>query len=601
MATLAQELESGPVTVADLLGDQRLFQVPLYQRHYVWSEEQLTALWKDIDELLDGSAEIRFLGALVLQLHRASNARQPGHYYVIDGQQRITTMFLLLAAIAYIAQEMGYTDLAETIGTSYLLITKKKAEHQPKISPAYPDRRQFNDVLKYLDRPKARLEKTYGADEGKLGYAFLSLSEGVERRVREIALEIEGGSRQAGDDVEPSDQPYLHQALDYFLDLITELIEFIEITLDERHDPNEVFDRLNTAGQPLGVSDLVRNDVFRRLQDDPENADQIYHHDWLEFEESFGAGEAGIDLHNNYYWPFAVATNPTTSRARMFKDLQKRWDKKFVGLSGTEPATAIIGDLKQYVPSYLAIAADKRPGGISEAAWTSVRQLSAANLPTTSYPFFIMLLSANLNGDCSDHDIIANCKIVESFMVRRALIGIEPTGLYAIFKDLWTKSEGVPELVREHITSRTIEFPSDERVLERSVDQAVYGGRIVRFVIGEYEKSLQAPSPDPLGDLPEITIDHVMPQDHSGDWASDVSAEDHERLVHTWGNLVPLSNTSNSLKGNKGFSFAKKLLEKETKFLSAREVLEQTTWTASKIEERGRALAEWATTRWADG
>ena len=121
---------------------------------------------------------------------------------------------------------------------------------------------------------------------------------------------------------------------------------------------------------------------------------------------------------------------------------------------------------------------------------------------------------------------------------------------------------------------------------------------MARVGIGEYEKSLQAPSPEPLTDLPEITIDHVMPQIRSGDWTSAISAEDHERLIHTWGNLVPLSNKANSLKGNKGFNFAKELLQKETKFLSARAVLEKTDWTASKIEERGRALAKWATTRW---
>ena len=595
MPTKKQELESGPVTVGDLLGDQRRFQIPLYQRHYVWSEEQLTALWKDIDELLDGSAEIRFLGALVLQLHQASTAREAGRYYVIDGQQRITTMFLLLAAIAWIAQSEGYPDLTETIEKTYLLLTKKKSEHQPKISPAYPDRRQFNDVMKSLEYPPALLDPPHGTDAGKMRDAFLSLASEVEQRVNRIALEIEEGSRPA---VEGSEDPYLHQALDYFLDLVLEMVEFIEITLDERHDPNEVFDRLNTAGQPLAVSDLVRNDVFRRLQDDPSAADQIYHHNWLEFEESFGKGEIGIELHNDYYWPFAVATNPATSRARMFKDLQRRCDGKVVGLSGTAPALEIIKDLEQYVPAYLAVAAGDRPDGVSESVWTSIRQLSAANLHTTSYPFFIVLVTANLNGDCSDDNVAKTCEIVESFMVRRALIGLEPTGLRAIFKDLWTKSKGVPKEVRKHITSRTIEFPSDETVLERSVEQEIYGGRIAKFVIGQYEKSLQATSPDPLTDLPEITIDHVMPQDRSGGWSSTVSAEDHERLQHTWGNLVPLSNKANSLKGNKGFSFAKELLEKETKFLSARAVLEETTWTASKIEERGRALAKWATKRW---
>jgi hypothetical protein len=585
MPTKSQELDSGEVSFGELLSDNILFQVPLYQRNYVWGEGQLEDLWKDIDELLEGTAEVRFLGALVFQLAESGNTRKPTKYIIIDGQQRVTTMFLLATAMASVAQEQGYDELSNSIVTSFLLSDRRQTRDEPKLIPAFPDYKQFNDILSFLENPKPRLRTPFGKDTGNLVDAFLILCEGVRSRAQRI-------SDQLSSETENPEEKISEEALQKFEEILTSGIQFIEITLDERHDPNEVFHRLNTAGLPLNVADLVRNEVFRRIQTELSEADKIYHQDWIQFETSLGK------LHSSYFWPFALAENPSTTKSRMFKDLQYKWGENTKDMSGPSAARAIIKDLNKYVASYLAVAANNRPSGISGNTWDSLVRLGRANLPTVAYPFFLPFIDAVMAEEIDDDVAVQTCEVIESFLVRRALCGHEPTGLHAVFKDLWKNSAGDPKKVRESVVTKTIIFPNDEMVKESVLVRSMYSSKITPFLLEEYEKSLQENQIESLRVLPVMTIDHVMPQERSGEWASIVSEEVHERLKHTWGNLVPLSQAANSSKNNKGWEDTKALLAGETKFETVKEVLKCEVWDETSIHSRSESLSNWAIGRW---
>ncbi len=178
------------------------------------------------------------------------------------------------------AQESNYPELSESIASRQLLLTTKIDTNKPKITPTYRDLQQFNDVLQFIEKPTPVLLPFHGSPTGLVLDAFATLSQGVRDRIETIAAEIEAGSREIEIDEKDTagDGSSLHFALDFFHDLVMERIEFIEIFLDDRHDPNEVFERLNSAGQPLDEADFVRNDVFQRIPADPDLASQIYHH-----------------------------------------------------------------------------------------------------------------------------------------------------------------------------------------------------------------------------------------------------------------------------------------------------------------------------------
>ncbi len=104
---------SDSATVHEIFQGEVLYRAPLFQRHYVWSKEQLETLWADIDTVLEESSSSRFLGALVLKPYQDRTATKPQAFWIIDGQQRLTTFYLLIVACAYRAEALGNFDLAK--------------------------------------------------------------------------------------------------------------------------------------------------------------------------------------------------------------------------------------------------------------------------------------------------------------------------------------------------------------------------------------------------------------------------------------------------------------------------------------------------------
>jgi hypothetical protein len=209
----------------------------------------------------------------------------------------------------------------------------------------------------------------------------------------------------------------------------------------------------------------------------------------------------------------------------------------------------------------------------------------------------MQLLTAQSLQEAEIVDVQDCLRIIESFLVRRGLRGIEPTGLHAIFKGMWDVAGSDPRKVRKAIVSRTVAFPSDEELQDAILTWPVYSRKVLPYAMREYERDMS--TVDVLQVLPPITIDHVMPQSHKGDWAEAVSKTDFDRLVDTWGNLVPLSGPANSAKNSKSWSEARKLLESETVFSSTKQVyMHHDVWDATAIEVRSMAIASWALDRW---
>ena len=139
-------------------------------------------------------------------------------------------------------------------------------------------------------------------------------------------------------------------------------------------------------------------------------------------------------------------------------------------------------------------------------------------------------------------------ELVEVFLVRRALCGIEPTGLHAVFKKLWEDCAGnvTVEKAKSAIKSHTtVTWPGDDFVKERVQTRKLYGTTICKYFILEYDLSLGGDQPK---DVPHV--EHVMPQSRK-QWADIVSSEEHKRYLHTAANLLPLSKKMNETVSSK--------------------------------------------------
>jgi hypothetical protein len=387
-------------------------------------------------------------------------------------------------------------------------------------------------------------------------------------------------------------------------DVLLDQLEFVEIRLGDEHDPNEVFDRLNKEGVRLGIIDLVRNEVLKRLGGDAKLAMQLYSQEWKPFEESFHSETAK----SGYFYPFALTIDSGITKAKTFSTLTKRWNamlKKSEGtakeelnseLKAKEELKEIMADLRTHLSSYNAIASG-RLAQVDEELREHMRRLVDLNSPTVTYPYLMQLLTAHSSGLAGTDDVILCLRIIESFLVRRGLRGIEPTGLHAIFKKMWGVAGADPKAVRKAIVSSTVVYPNDDDVRTAITSDNLYKRKVCRYVLAEYERHVS--TGDVLEFLPEMTIDHVMPQTQKGAWLETVSKADFDRLVNTWGNLVPLSSGANSTKGAMDWEQAKKLLSTETVFSSTKQVYaHHEEWNAETIEARSGNIAIWALDRW---
>ncbi len=262
--------DSNAITIHELLHDRSIYQMPLFQRRYQWSEAlELSKFWEDLSSVLDDEVDISFLGAIVLQIEREGSAKRSRIYTVIDGQQRITTFYLFICAIVDYAYRNGYKDTANDLVKQYLSSSLSAEQGDAKLIPTFQDNSNFNEVIKSIDGLQINLLPDTGMNDGPMILAFLYFAEVLESTLSQVSEE----DREC--------------ELERLFTTLLERMEVVQIVLDKSHNANEVFDRLNTAGRPLGTIDLVRNELFQTVSESYEKARQLYSKKWEPFEKSF--------------------------------------------------------------------------------------------------------------------------------------------------------------------------------------------------------------------------------------------------------------------------------------------------------------------------
>lgn len=332
MAT-TEQLAADPVTLHQLFSADNILRCPLFQRPYVWKSDNIKRLWDDIDSVLEGQCDVRFLGALVFDNESASTSSSPGLYWVIDGQQRLTTLYLSLCALALVAREAGSNEASDSLADEYLLSRKSTSRHKPKFSPTLRDTRQFNQVVLGALGDKARVSQATeaGDSSGALSQAY----ELIKKEVRTKCLDV--------------DLKVSIELVSKLREVLLEKLEFVEIRLGQKHDANEVFDRLNKEGARLGIVDLVRNEVLKRLKDDASMAEEVYSSKWKPFEEKFES----VESMEGYFFPHALTRDSSITKSRTFISLAKRWSHSYNPTTPPgEQISEIMKDLREHTEIY---------------------------------------------------------------------------------------------------------------------------------------------------------------------------------------------------------------------------------------------------------
>lgn len=296
------------------------------------------------------------------------------------------------------------------------------------------------------------------------------------------------------------------------------------------------------------------------------------------------------DSFDKYFFPYAIIKEPNINNADLFRGLRKIWGKT------TNPED-IIRTLDYYTTPFIAISSGTYPETYCNEVKLKLQKLYSSKSPTSIYPFVMKLLKEYELGNLAEQNTIESLEVIESFLVRRSVSGIEPTGLLALFRTIWNVTGGKPnkDSLIEAIKKRgTIEWPDDERFKTAILSRGIYSSHIIRYVIREYELSYGS-------DVPEnyFWIEHIMPQTLNKVWKKVISNEEHQNVVHTWGNLIPLTREMNQGLSQSEYAIKRDEFKNHSVFASSRDLAKDyDEWNKDTILDRSNKIANWALGGW---
>jgi len=565
-------------TLDEFFREADLIQIPLFQRQYIWSQREFLELQKDIEQVKEDIDSSQFLGAIVSYL----NSRQAGSVFgrlkkisIVDGQQRILTLYIYIIAIVEILAKNGNKEDALDIVKNHILIQSRRGlDVNTRIIPSYADSAQFRIILDRISTPEIlqeELEDTRILPPRPSGNSNGRLLTQYNRIRRYLQNEV---------DKEPERG---NEFLTNIFEIVFNKLTFVHLMLNDASVAPKIFERLNYRGIPIGTIDLVRNEVFSSLMDHPTDAERIYHFTWKPYVDNFHGTE------NGFFFPYCLIHNSSTKKSELFTELRNIWNGK--------TPEQIIEHMTTYQDPYNAIDST---GKFLENQEISKRldRLVRMKRPSSIYPFVMSLLIAYQNHDISESQCTDLLDVIESFLVRRAIIGYEPTGLHALFKGLWQEldDKNIQSFIQAVSDRPTIQWPNDEEFMEAVKNRPLAKTRICNYLLVEFDKDLPGDNPNSLP-----TIEHILPNSYNSEneWGEIFSIEDHRELKDIWANLVPLSVPLNSSLQVSPYSRKRERYLAESMFKTPRNLAtDYDTWTVEDIRNRANRISEWALNQW---
>jgi hypothetical protein len=567
---------------AELLEQNCQFVIPPFQRPYTWKKKHLDQLKIDIDGVVDNEESVHFMGAIIDDARQGQGATDIKTYEVIDGQQRLTTVYILLCAAVSVYLKIEQIDDALDLAERYIFLRRRNQLHT-KVIPSMTDRQDMNVILGNLLIEGLQDERTFKDQQ----FQLLSKTESTGQIAKNYAA-FKTMLRLVHSE-------YGIERLRSVVEVALTALHVVEIVVSDPAAGPKIFDSLNSQQAPITTGDLVRNEIFSKVAlTDSTLAIKLDGDLWTPFYASFKRdGSNERDVFDKFFFPFGLTKNSGLRKNEVFVYLQKEWKTK-------NPAE-IISDLKAYSTPYQDVVFGENKSNFGDK--NLVAQVLNFNLmksPSVALPFLMSVLVATQKGEITEKVAQSMLFEVEIFLVRRALCSIEPTGLHAVFKRLWTALDGThtPEQVRTQLKSeKTVEYPDDSKVL-KSFDGPLYGKGVARYFLWTFEKSMKGDQHS-REDFKGYWIEHVLPQTLEEDAWSDFTKDEHKRLVDLAGNLVPLTSEMNGNLGQKAYDLKRPIIKDDSKYKSARNLAESHgSWKPADLLSRNEAMAKWAVSHW---
>lgn len=529
------------------------FVIPIYQRTYSWSRPQCEQLWNDIVKAgTDESIPGHFIGSVVYiekGIYQVSSVNQ---LLVIDGQQRLTTLSLLLLALAkYFEEKEGAGDKTKKkLLNYYLLNSEEDATQKYKLYLTQTDKETYFSFLEESDLPKDFSPRIVE------NYKFF------EESIKKSNLEPEE-----------------------ILNGIHKLF-IVDVSLDRNYDnPQLIFESLNSTGLDLSQADLIRNYIL--MGQEPKLQEELYKKYWFPMEQSYGYE------YNSYFDRFMRDfLTIKTGSIPVMRDVYKEF-KKYLISKRDVSMTEIVKEIKNYSDLYVTMAFARSDDRDINEAFNDIIELKVE----VAYPFLIQVFSDYTQNIITKESFLEILRSVESYVFRRVVVGIPTNSLNKTFANLYKEISKEDYLNSYHAIMNLKDsyrrFPTDEEFKKEFVIKDFYNFRNRNYLL----RKLENYGRKELVKVEEYTIEHILPQNKnlSKEW-KEMLGENWESIqkkyLHTIGNLTltgynpELSDKPFLEKRNMSGGFK----DSPIRLNNDLALLEQ--WNEEEILKRGNRLAE---------
>jgi len=563
----ATNFDTKNATYRQLMGNGLTYRIPRFQRDYSWTEEEWEDLWTDLQaSLKNGGEPAHYMGYLVLQ------TRDDKYFDVIDGQQRLTTLSLIvLATLKNLGRLLGTNSdngrRAEQIRQTYIgYLDPVSLVSRSKLSL---NRNNDNYYQTYLVALADTLpQRNIRASETGLRKAF----EWFDRKVtHHVAQSTDRGL-----------------ALASFVEAMSDKLFFTVITVADELNAYKVFETLNSRGVRLSSTDLLKNYLFSVLHRETQ-----HEHEMKSLEDRWEniVGRLGSESFPDFLRIHWNSRNPLVRQTELFKTIRSYVKDRAM-------AFALLRDIEADVETYLRLTQPET----TEATSPLQDGLTTLKLFNVTQPYPFLLAAARLAGMTpQDFDQIVRACAIVSF--RYNVIGsLSPSEQESAF------NKAAVEMARGErtTTARVIEslaaiYPADSTFKAAFADKSIptqssRKKRIVRYILCRIEEHYSK-SGIAAFESDAYNLEHLLPQNPGEGW-SDFNDEQLEVLVFRLGNTTLLRTVANRDAGNVDYP-SKRLTYSESQFAITRKIAEDNAeWTPERIAARQQWMAAQATAIW---
>lgn len=538
------------------------FVIPIYQRTYSWTDKQCRQLWDDI--LRAGSSDtiaVHFIGSIVYVEQGLSQVTHQAPLLVIDGQQRLTTVSLLIEALARALGDGEPIDgfSAAKLRHYYLSNPLESGDRYFKLLLSQTDNASLKAVIKHTEQPpEPSLRVTQN---------FKLFTELLAEQQGNLAPVCRGLAK----------------------------LVVVDIALSRDQDnPQLIFESMNSTGKELSQADLIRNFILMGLE--PGLQTRLYEEYWRPMEQDFGQEAYGtqFDSFMRHYLTVRTGDIPREREVyEAFKDYSRTTPVQGAGIE------ALVKEIRAFARYFCALALGREQDAALGVAFHDLRELKV----DVAYPFLLELYHDYANDRLSAADFAAAVRLVEAYVFRRAICAIPTNSMnktFATFGKALKKDRYLESIQAHFLTLPSYRrFPADDEFRRDLHTRDVYNFRSRSYWLRRLEnhgRKERVP-------VDEYTIEHILPQnsDLPAAWKQALGPEwqrVQQQWLHTLGNLTLTgynAEYSDRPFGEKR-DMAGGFKESPLKLNAGLGQLE--AWNETAIQERAGRLADQALTVW---